>query len=262
MSQQHLAFAVARWLRDSGKDAAAAAVEQAFSVRTADAAQAAQFGAGPGLQQIFDIFLKTQSKMGTGAASSGSASAAPAAAPAPAAAAAPSSDDLAKAEALKADGNKAMSAKDYSAAIAAYSKAIELNGASAVYFSNRSAAYAQLGQHDAAVADAHAALGVDATFSKAYSRLGHALFSSGRFQEAADAYAKGLELDPASPLMKSGLETAKKHAADAKPAPAPADEVQSARGAPAQGGGMPDLSALAGMMGGMGGGGGMPDLAR
>lgn len=84
----------------------------------------------------------------------------------------PSAETKAKAETLKAEGNKAMSAKDYAAAITAYSQAIDLHAKNPVYFSNRSAAYAQIGQHDKAIEDAREASNVDPKFSKAYSRLG------------------------------------------------------------------------------------------
>lgn len=65
-----------------------------------------------------------------------------------------------------------MSSKDYGAAIAAYTQAIELYSNNPVYFSNRSAAYAQVGQHDKAIEDAREASKVDPKFGKAYSRLG------------------------------------------------------------------------------------------
>lgn len=61
---------------------------------------------------------------------------------------------------------------------------------------NRAAAYSQLNKHPEAIDDAKKASEVDPSFSKAYSRLGHALFCSSRYQEAVEAYEKGLELDP------------------------------------------------------------------
>lgn len=61
--------------------------------------------------------------------------------------------------------------------------------------------------------------------------------------------------------MSSSLATAKARLAEQTPASSSRDAQPGAGGA--TGGGMPDLSALAGMMGGLGGGGGggMPDIA-
>lgn len=246
-----LAFAVAEWLqRSAAADAAdaqkltqaAALVSDAFGVDTSSAADKEQFAKGsPGLQAIFDVFLKTQKRL----SSAPPAAAAPAPAPA-----APSADASAKAEALKNDGNKFMSSKDYGAALDAYTKAIELNGASPVFYSNRAAAYSQVGQHDESIADARKAAELDPKFSKAYSRLGHALFASGRFDEAVDAYTKGLEIDPENKLMRAGLDTSKAKVAGgasvarAAPESAPADPLAGLGGAGRGAGGMPDLNAL------------------
>ena len=114
-----------------------------------------------------------------------------------------------KAEALKNEGNKYMSAKDYGAALDSYTKAIEIYSCSPVFYSNRAAAFSQIGQHDEAIADAQKAAEIDPNFGKAYSRLGHALFASGRFEEAVQAYEKGVEVDPSNKLMKSGLDASK-----------------------------------------------------
>lgn len=264
MSSQHtpLAYAVVKWLQQSSSslpadkkaqaEQAAQNILQAFDV---DTSSAAQYGSGPGLQSIFDIFLKTQAKMGGPAAD----------APGPSAsAAAPkqvSAEDIAQAEALKTEGNKAMSAKDYGAAISAYGKAIELNPTSPVYYSNRAAAFSQIGQHDEAINDAREASKIDPKFGKAYSRLGHALFSSGRFAEAVEAYQKGVEVDPTNEVLKKGLAASTEQVGrSGSPAQAPPRDAVSPPAAGAGGaGGFPDLSALAGMAGG--GGGGMPDLA-
>lgn len=64
------------------------------------------------------------------------------------------------------------------------------------YYLSSAAAYSQLQEHASAISDAQQALTIDPSFSKAYSRLGHALFSSGEYQEAVDAYEAGLKLDP------------------------------------------------------------------
>lgn len=70
---------------------------------------------------------------------------------------------------------------------------------------NSAAAHSQVQDHKSAVSDAREALKIDPSFSKAYSRLGHALFSIGEYQEAVDAYEKGLELDPTVRSSSLGL---------------------------------------------------------
>ncbi|KAE8224631.1 hypothetical protein CF319_g2515 [Tilletia indica] len=230
--------------------------------------------AGPGLAQIYDIFLRTQSKLSGGAAAAPAAAATTAAAgassssstPAPAAALPKkdvSSDDKAKAEDAKAEGNKAMSAKDYGGAIAAYNEAIEHDPTNPVYYSNRAAAYSQIQQHDKAIEDASMAKELDPKFARAYSRLGHALFSAGRFQEAVDAYETGLAIDPSNQVMKNGLEASKKQVPSSSSAASPSAASDSlareAGGLPGAGPG--GLGAFPGFGGEAGAGaGGMPDL--
>lgn len=80
-----------------------------------------------------------------------------------------------------------------------------------------------------------------------------------------EAYGKGIEFEGngGSEAMKKGYETARKRVAELEAADDSDEEMTNDRGMPgagAGGGGMPDLSALAGMLGG-GGAGGMPDMA-
>lgn len=65
-----------------------------------------------------------------------------------------------------------MSRKRYSEAIAAYTKAIALEGSNHVYYSNRAAAHSSNGDHASAVNDAQKAIELDPSFIKGYSRLG------------------------------------------------------------------------------------------
>lgn len=51
-------------------------------------------------------------------------------------------------------------------------------------------------------------MGINAGWAKGYSRLGAALHGLSRFAEAADAYRKGLALDPSNEQMKQGVVTA------------------------------------------------------
>ena len=116
----------------------------------------------------------------------------------------------------------------------------------------RAAAYSQLNKHDDAISDAKKASELDPKFSKAYSRLGHALFSSGRYAESVEAYEKGLALDPANQSMKNSLATAKSRVPTAEDDEYDADEDAITADAPRAGGGagIPGLGA-----------GGMPDLS-
>ena len=64
-----------------------------------------------------------------------------------------------------------MGQKQYQAAVDKYTEAIRIEP-TAVYYSNRAAAYGGMGNHEKAVEDAQAALDLDPKFAKAYSRLG------------------------------------------------------------------------------------------
>lgn len=174
------------------------------------------------------------------------------------------------AEKLKSQGNAAMSHKKYPEAIDLYTQAITLSPTNPIYLSNRAAAYSASGDHSSAAADAELAVASDPKYTKAWSRLGLAKFALGDANGAAEAYQKGIEYEGSggSEAMRKGLETAKKRVEEMEKEEEdlPNDEVDdrpsTTRAAP--GGGMPDLSSLAGMFGGGGGGrggGGMPDLS-
>ncbi|GAA5933582.1 uncharacterized protein JCM15063_001354 [Sporobolomyces koalae] len=256
ISQKRAAFQVLQFLKDSlpslkqddqeGIEVASQCIAEAFGVDLDKSED----------QRAYSIAPQTLSSLLEQHVSS--AASQPAAASAPKEA---SADDKAAAEQAKSKGNQLMAQKDYQGAIEAYGQAIEKDGQNAVYWSNRAAAYSQVSNFDSAISDARKALEIDPSFSKAYSRLGHALFSNKEYAEAVEAYEKGLELDPNNATMKSSLATARSRA------PAAATEESSvSRGAsPAAGagaGGNP-LAGLAGLMGGggAGGAGGMPGLA-
>jgi tetratricopeptide (TPR) repeat protein len=100
----------------------------------------------------------------------------------------PSVQDSKVAEGLKQEGNKLLASKDFKGAVEKYTKAIEADPNNAVYYANRAAAYSQLQEHESAVYDAKKALQVNPNYSKAYSRLGHAEFCLGNYDNAVDAY--------------------------------------------------------------------------
>ncbi len=164
-----------------------------------------------------------------------------------------------------------MQQKDYKTAVAKYTEAISYSPTNPIYLSNRAAAYSASGDHTAAAADAEIAVASDPKYTKAWSRLGLAKFAMGDAKGSVEAYQKGIEYEGngGSDAMKKGLETAKKRVAEMEQEEEdlPEDAVDDAPGASRGGGGMPDLSSLAGMFGGGGGGGGvgsgggMPDIA-
>ncbi|OJD22087.1 hypothetical protein ACJ73_06568, partial [Blastomyces percursus] len=164
-------------------------------------------------------------------------------------------------EKLKSQGNAAMSRKDYPTAISLYTQALSIAPSNPIYLSNRAAAYSASGNHSKAAEDAEIAVAADPKYVKGWSRLGLARFALGNAKGAAEAYQKGIDAEGngGSEAMRKGLETAKKRIEEMKrqenepPAEAVDDASGSSRGAGGTGG-MPDLSALAGMFGGGGAG--------
>ncbi|KAF7320175.1 Hsc70 cochaperone [Mycena kentingensis (nom. inval.)] len=229
-----------------GLEVAIQCIGESFGVDPSDEAQVKKLRVEATLPSIFDVFLKTREKVAS-AAPTASTSSAPKAAP---------KSDTAKADEFKANGNKLMSEKKYDLAIDAYSQAIALDPTNAVYYSNRAAAYSSKGDHLAAIGDAEQAIATDAKFVKAYHRLGHAQFCLEDYAAAADAFKRGLDLEPHNQSLKSSYDNAKSRIVAPSSSSAPAS-----RSAGGGGGGLADL--LSGMGGGGGGagGGGMPDLA-
>ncbi|KAK9324423.1 hypothetical protein V1517DRAFT_317464 [Lipomyces orientalis] len=172
----------------------------------------------------------------------------------------PSEADKIKAEELKSEGNKFVAAKNYSAAIESYTKALALDPTNKIFYSNRAAAYSASGKHDMAVKDAESALEIDERYSKGYSRLGLAKFALGDAEGAMKAYERGIEIEGngGSDVMRRGYETAKARVEEDLQTAVPED-TESTRSAAATtdrgAGGFPDLSSLAGMFGGAGAGG-------
>lgn len=166
-----------------------------------------------------------------------------------------------EAETLKGKGNAAMAQKDYAKAIDLYSQALALNPGNAIFLSNRAAAYSANKDHESAKADAEAAVAIEPTYTKAWSRLGLARFALGDAKGSMEAYKKGIEYEGngGSDAMKKGYETAKKRVEESE---GQDDDEVASRGAGGAAGG-PNLNDLASMFGGGGrggGGGGMPDL--
>lgn len=113
-----------------------------------------------------------------------------------------------KALAEKEKGNLAFQAKDYARAIQHFTTCIELDPSCEVYFSNRSAAHANLGHYDEALEDAQSTLRLKPNWVKGHARLAAALFGLKRYSEAKDAYDHALKLEPNDTALQQGLDKA------------------------------------------------------
>merc|ERR1712137_1224788 len=119
------------------------------------------------------------------------------------------------AEEEKAKGNAAMGQKNFEEAIKHYSAAIELAPDNHVLYSNRSAAYLNIGKYEEALQDGEKAIGINPGWGKGYSRNGHAAFKMNRLEEAIEAYEKAIELEPDNASYKQTLKDIQAQASSA-----------------------------------------------
>jgi stress-induced-phosphoprotein 1 len=73
----------------------------------------------------------------------------------------------------KEKGDKHLKAREFDAAIEAYTNAIAINPNDYVFYSNRSAAYLSKGDAIAALRDAEDVIRINASWAKGYSRKGN-----------------------------------------------------------------------------------------
>lgn len=111
---------------------------------------------------------------------------------------------------FKAQGNAFLQKKEFDNAIAAYTKAIELDSSDHVFFSNRSAAYLSKGDASNALADGEKCVEISPQWPKGYTRKGAALHALKRYEEAVAAYEAGLKIAPSDTGLTSGLNEVKK----------------------------------------------------
>lgn len=110
-----------------------------------------------------------------------------------------------EAEEHKRKGNDAFKEKKWDEAIKHYNKAITLDPSNAAYYSNRSAAWSFKGSHESALADANKCIEKDPKFVKGYARKGKALFDLKRWDDAEEAYKKGLTVEASNDACTRGL---------------------------------------------------------
>jgi len=86
-----------------------------------------------------------------------------------------------------------------------FTDAIAADPTDHVFYSNRSASLASLRRYEEALADGRKCVELKPEWAKGYSRMGAAAVGLRDFAAAEAAYKEGLEKDPGSDLLKSGL---------------------------------------------------------
>jgi len=97
---------------------------------------------------------------------------------------------------LRQQGNIKFQVREYSEAIRLYTEALEQDPKDQVLYSNRSAAWAQLGRWDKSAEDAKKCIATSPKFIKGYFRLAQAQMELGQYQAALQTLDKGMYLDP------------------------------------------------------------------
>ncbi|CAA3029490.1 outer envelope 64, chloroplastic [Olea europaea subsp. europaea] len=116
----------------------------------------------------------------------------------------------ASAELAKDKGNQAFKDKQWQQAIGFYTEAIKLNSSNATYYSNRAAAYLELGSFIQAEADCGKAIDLDKKNVKAHLRRGTAREMLGYYKEAMEDFQYALVLEPNNKRAALSLDRLKK----------------------------------------------------
>ena len=131
-------------------------------------------------------------------------------------AASPAVSDASKraAERVKVQGNDALKQGKLTEAVSLYGQAIGLDPTNAVYYSNRSSAFASLNQLDKALADAEVCVRLKPEWAKGHLRLAGALSGLRRHEDAKRAFAAAAHCEPSNKQIKALLQDACEAASD------------------------------------------------
>ncbi|KAG0471637.1 hypothetical protein HPP92_016183, partial [Vanilla planifolia] len=110
--------------------------------------------------------------------------------------------DMDTSELLKEKGNAAFKGKQWNKAVNFYTEAIKLNDSNATLYSNRAAAYLELGCFQQAEADCSQAIFLDKKNVKAYLRRGTAREMLLSYKEAFEDFKHALVLEPQNKVAR------------------------------------------------------------
>lgn len=115
-------------------------------------------------------------------------------------------NDIQKANREKTLGNECFTAKNYHEAVKHFTNAIDLNPDDHVFYSNRSACYANLEEYDKALVDAQICVDLKPDWTKGYLRRGLAEYHLNKLDQAEKTYKEGLKLEPNNQQLVEGLQ--------------------------------------------------------
>ncbi|CCK68442.1 protein serine/threonine phosphatase KNAG_0A07900 [Huiozyma naganishii CBS 8797] len=118
----------------------------------------------------------------------------------------PSKPDAEAALKFKDEGNVYIKSQDYQKAIELYTKAIELDSTSSIFYSNRALAHLKLDNFQSALHDCNDAIKLDNNNIKAYHRRGLAYVGLLEFRKAKNDLTILLKYKPNDATAKRGLE--------------------------------------------------------
>ena len=112
---------------------------------------------------------------------------------------------MATAQEHKERGNAYYQRKEYDAAVEWYTKAVDLDPSQHAVYTNRAAAHFALQHYEEALADAVASTNLNDAWTKGDYRQGASLVAMERYDEAVEAYQRGMAKDPTNAQVKAGL---------------------------------------------------------
>lgn len=112
---------------------------------------------------------------------------------------------MANAQDHKERGNAYYQRKEYEEAVSCYTKAVDLDPSQHAVYTNRAAAHFALQNYEGALADAVASTTLNDSWTKGYYRQGASLAAMERYDEAVEAYQRGVLEDPTNTQVKAGL---------------------------------------------------------